>query len=67
MIDLSELIKTITGTYDSFKQDFPSYMIETKNSAFTVVQSLSYGDMLISLLLLMILLTLVFYWIWRVI
>jgi hypothetical protein len=56
-IDLNELYKTIS-------EIMPNYLVQTKNGSFAVFQTLTYGDMLISFLLLLILLVLTFNWIW---
>lgn len=46
---------------------YNSYVVESANGAFTVMRSMTYGDMVISFLLLNILLLLLFRWIWSVI
>lgn len=61
MADDTSLIK------QALEEFYNSYVVETANGTFTVIRSMTYGEMVISFLLLNILLLMLFRWLWSVI
>lgn len=61
----------VDETKDSFvsalQEYYNSYLVDTVNGSFQVFQSFTYGEMAICLLLVAILFTMVFQWLWMVI
>lgn len=53
-------------TLNALNEFFQNYVVETADSTFQVFRSFTYGEMMISFLLLMILMTIVFKWLWEV-
>lgn len=52
---------------DGLKEFYQNYIVETSNGAFQVFQSFTYGELVISFLLLAMVLLFALKWLWEVI
>lgn len=62
-IEDSNLRENVVSALNEF---YESYLIETVDGSFQIFQSMSYGEMLISFLLLIAICLYVFKWLWEV-
>jgi len=60
----NEVVKT--DVYDGLQQFYENYLIELPSGFLQVFNSFTYGEMVISFLLLLIVLLFIFKWLWEV-
>lgn len=56
----------ITKLPEQLNNFYENYIVETVNGSFQVFKSFTYGEMTISFLLFLILMTIIFKWVWSV-